>query len=190
MSESPSTSHAFTGCDTVSSFASKGKKTACETWKSFSEVNGAFKELHRMPSESSNESMELLERFVVLMYDRTSEATEVNYARRQLFTHKSRTLENIPPTQAALKQHINRTCYQANCWNQALDLDPGMPEPSDWGLAKEPSAWQPIGTIPPEASKSCHELIHCRCKKGCTGRCKCAKAGLKCTALCFCSGDC
>ena len=182
--------HAFTGCDTVSAFAGRGKKTAWETWKSFPEVNDAFKELQCMPRETSNESMELLERFVVLMYDRTSEATEVNYARRLLFTQKSRTLENIPPTQAALKQHIKRTCYQANCWNQALVLDPEMPEPSDWGWAKEPSGWQPIWTTLPEASKSCHELIHCGCKKGCTGRCKCAKAGLKCTALCFCSGDC
>ena len=102
--------HAFTGCDTVSSFASKAKKTAWETWKSFSEVNGAFKELQCMPGETSNESMELLERFMVLMYNRTSEATEVNDTRRQLFTQKSRTLENIPPTQAALKQHINLTC--------------------------------------------------------------------------------
>ena len=77
-----------------------------------------------MPSETSNESMELLERFMALMYNRTSEATEVNDARRQLFTQKSRTLENIPPTQAALKQHINRTCCQANCWNQAMVLGP------------------------------------------------------------------
>ena len=143
-----------------------------------------------MPSETSNESMELLERFVVLMYDRTSEATEVNDVRRELFTQKSRTLENIPPTQAALKQHMKHTCYQANCWNHVLVLDPDMQEPSDWGWAKEPSGWQSIWTILPEASTLCHELIHCRCKKGCTGRCKCAKAGLKCTALCFCSGDC
>ena len=63
-----------------------------------------------MPSETSNESMELSERFMVLMYNRTSEATEVNDARRQLFTQNSPTLENIAPTQAALKQHINRTC--------------------------------------------------------------------------------
>ena len=143
-----------------------------------------------MPSETSNESMELLERFVVLMYDRTSEATEGNDARRQLFTQKYRTLDNIPPTQAALKQHIKRTCYHANCWKHALVLDPDMQEPSDWGWAKEPSGWQSIWTILPQASKLCHELIHCRCKKGCTGRCKCVKAGLKCTAWCFCSGDC
>ena len=103
--------------------------------------------------------MELLQRFVVLMYDRTSEATKLNDARRQLFTQKSRTLENIPPTQVALKQHIKRTCYQANCWNQALVLDPEMPEPSDWGWVKEPSGWQPIWTILPEASTSCHDPL-------------------------------
>ncbi|KAG0696019.1 hypothetical protein GWK47_026672 [Chionoecetes opilio] len=45
--------------------------------------------------------MSLLERFVVLMYDRTSDTMEVNDARKQLFAHKSRALENIAPTQAA-----------------------------------------------------------------------------------------
>jgi len=182
--------HAFTGCDTVSAFAGRGKKTAWETWKSFPEVNDAFSELLTMPSEVSERSMSLLERFVVLMYDRTSDSMQVNDARKQLFTQKSRTLENIPPTQAALQQHIKRACYQANCWNQALAKDPQMPEPSDWGWTKDTTRWQPLWTTLPEASKSCHELIHCSCQKGCTGRCKCAKAALKCTALCFCSGDC
>ena len=52
---------------------------------------------------------------MVLMYDRSSESTEVDDVTRQLFTQKSRILESVPPTQAALKQHIKRTCYQANC---------------------------------------------------------------------------
>ncbi len=181
--------HAFTGCDTVSFFAGRGKKTAWVTWRSFPEVTSAFNELLGMPTEVSEESF-LLERFVVLMYDRTSESMEVNDARKQLFSQKSRTLDNIPPTEAALKQHIKRTCYQANCWNQALVTDPDMPEPSGWGWTKETTGWQPLWTTLPEASKSCRELISCRCKKGCTGRCKCGKAALKCTALCLCSGDC
>ena len=182
--------HAFTGCDTVSTFAGRGKKTAWKAWKSFPEVNDAFNELLSMPNEISERSMLLLERFVVLMYDRTSESTTVNGARKQLFAQNSRTLENIPPTQAALKQHIKRTCHQANCWNQALVKDPEIPDPSDWGWMKDTTGWQPLWTTLPEASESCHELIHCGCKKGCTGRCKCVKAGLKCTALCFCTGDC
>ena len=40
-----------------------------------------------------------------------------------------------------------------------------------------------------EASRSCYELIHCGCKKGCSCRCKCIKAVLKCPALFSCSGD-
>ena len=182
--------HAFTGCDTVFAFAGRGKKTAWATWKSFPEVTDAFIELLGMSNELSEESMLLLERFVVLMYNRTSEVTEVNEARKQLFTQKSRTLENIPPTKAALVQHIRHTYFQANIWNQSLLTSPQIPDPSDLGWVKESNGWQPLWTNLPEASNSCHELIRCRCNKGCTGRCKCAKAALKCTALCLCSGDC
>ncbi|KAG0724212.1 hypothetical protein GWK47_041115 [Chionoecetes opilio] len=96
-------------------------------------VTDAFEELLRMPSDVSEESMSLLERFVVLMYDRTSDTMEVNDARKQLFAHKSRALENIPPTQAALQQHIKRASLQGNCWNQTLVLNPELPIPSDKG---------------------------------------------------------
>ena len=105
-----------------------------------------------MPIEVSEGSMLLLELFVVLMYVQTSEIMEVNDARKQLFSQKSRTLDNTPPTQAALTQHIKCTCYQANCWNQALVMDPEMPEPSDWGWTKETTGWQPLWTILPESS--------------------------------------
>ena len=181
--------HALTGCDTVSSFTGRGKNTALEIWKVFPEVTDAFEELLRMPGDVIEESMSLLERFIVLMYDRTSDIMEVNDARKQLFAHKSRALDNIPSMQAALQQHIKCASLQ-NCWNQTLVLNPELPSPSHWGWTKEASGWQPLWMALPEASKSCHELIHCNCKKGCTGHCKCTKAALKCTALCSCSGYC
>ena len=131
-----------------------------------------------MADNIGEESMVLLERFVVLMYDRTSDIIEVNEARKYLFTQKSRSIENIPPTQAALTQHIKRASYQANCWNQALVLEPELLDPSDWGWTKGTNGWQPLWNTLPEASKSCHELIHCSCRKGCSGRCKCRKAAL------------
>ena len=144
-----------------------------------------------MPSEVSEGSRSLIERFMVLMYDRTSECMDVNDARKHLFS-KSRTLENNPSTQAALKEHIKRTCFQVNLWNQSLVLDQKIPEPSDWGWRKESTGWwQPFWTAFAEAAKSCHELIRCNCQKGFTGWCTCVKAALTvCTYLCFCSGDC
>lgn len=182
--------HAFTGCDTVSAFNGRSKKTAWNTWKVFPEVTAAFEELQAPQGNISISSMSLLERFVVLLYSRTSEILKVNDARRQLFTQKARSLENLPPTQAALEQHSRRASLQSNCWNQALVRCPRLPSPSDWGWKRDQAGWQPLWTTLPEASQSCYELIHCGCKKGCTGRCKCIKASLKCTALCSCSGEC
>ena len=94
-----------------------------------------------------------LERFVVLMYDRTSKCLEVNEARKQLFMQKSRTLETIPPTKAALEQHIKRASYQARCWSQALVQNPQLPSPSDWGWIKKEGEWHPNWTTLAEAAK-------------------------------------
>ena len=105
----------------------------------------------------------------MLLYDRAGDIMEMNDASKQLFAHKSMALDNIPPTQAALQQHTKRASPQANCWNQTLVLNPELASPSDWGWTKEASAWQPLWTTLPEASKSCHELIHCNRKKACTG---------------------
>ena len=179
--------HAFTGCGTTSSF---GGTTAWNTWNVFPEVTAAFEDLLLMQDTISSSTMSTLERFVILMYDCTSDLIEINKARKQLFTQKSRSLESLPPTLAALEQHIRRVSYQSNCWNKALIADPDLPSPADWGWKKDQTGWQPVWTTLPEASQSCSELIRCSCKKGCTGRCKCYKAALKCTALCFCSGDC
>jgi hypothetical protein len=182
--------HALTGCDTVSSMAGIGKKTAWSTWNAYPDVTEAFEELAHMPGDISSKSMESLERFVVLLYSRTSELNRVKDARKTLFARKSRLLENIPPTQAALRQHIKRACYQSHCWNMSLSTDPQLPNPADWGWTKVQDEWQPLWSTLPEAAKSCYELIHCGFTKGCSGRCKCAKAALKCTTLCACSGDC
>ena len=128
--------HALTGCDTVSSFAGIGKKTAWAAWNVYPEVTEAFEELMHMADPISDRTLEVIERFVVLMYSRTSDLSRVNDARKQLFAQKSRSLENIPPTQAALEQHLKRARYQCNCWNMCLSPDPQLPDPSNWGWTK------------------------------------------------------
>ena len=101
--------HASTDCETVSSFGGRGKKTAWKIWQYFPDVTEAFKHLLLMKDDISDSMMSLWERFVVLLYDRTSDHVSNNDAvRKQLFTQKSRSLENLPPTQPALVQHIKR----------------------------------------------------------------------------------
>ena len=106
--------HVFTGCDTVSSFSGRGKKTAWEMWNVFPEVTGAFLALMERPQQSDLETaMGVLERFIVLLYDKTSCQSKVNQLKVDLFAHKGRDVLYIPPTQECLIEHVRRAAYQA-----------------------------------------------------------------------------
>lgn len=143
--------HAFSGCDTVSSFAGRGKKTVWEIWKTFIEVTPAFCSLASTPS-SVDDQLEVLERFVVLLYDRTSTAEKVNEARKQLFSQKSRSMDGLPPTRAALKEHTKRAAYQAgHVWAQMFIAVPKLPSPGEWGwLQTSNGGWEVKWTALPE----------------------------------------
>ena len=105
--------HAFTGCDVVSGFRGKGKKSTWLTWNVCDDVTETFKKLSNCPPEVSNDDLQKLETFVVLMYDRSSSATCVNEARLDLFARKQKSYDAIPPTRAALKEHAKRAAYQS-----------------------------------------------------------------------------
>ena len=187
--------HSITGCDQTSAFANRGKKTAWAVLEICEAVTPAFHTLSYVPTQQIVEDiMPQIERFVVLLYDKTSECSTVNEARKDLFTRKGRSIESIPPTSAALLQHVKRSAYQAgHQWGQSLLPSPSRPCPSDWGWIKGPSqTWEPYWTHLPPASKICRELLKCGCNpdRGCRGQCKCVWANMACTALCKCGGGC
>ena len=140
--------------------------------------------------EKFQDDFNQIERFVSLMYDKTTVHDKVNDARKHLFTKRGRALETIPPTQAALLEHTKRAILQALIWKEALIPQPEIPDPAMWGWEQVDGTYSPVWTSLPDASKICSELVKCSCKKGCRGRCSCTTAGVSCTALCFCDGKC
>ena len=97
--------HAFTGCDSTSSFFGRTKKTAWAIWNIYPEINEAFKHmLENIYTEvdTTTPFFRLLERFTVLLYDKTSVLQSVNEARLELFSKKNKSLEYLPPTQVQL----------------------------------------------------------------------------------------
>ena len=60
--------HVFTGCDVVSAFRGKGKKSACQTGDVFDEVTETFSNVSQFPTEVTDADLKTLERFVVLVY--------------------------------------------------------------------------------------------------------------------------
>ena len=183
--------HALAGCDTVSSFSGKGKKSAWQAWQVCPQVTESFVTLANGPDSIEEAVLAELERYVVVLYSKTCPHTTVNAARRYLFSRGSRALENVPPTQDALSQHVRRATYQGgHIWGQCLVPCPVYPDPGNWGWQKDGTHWLPHWTTLCEASKACKELVSCGCNpnRGCHKRCKCKRVNLPCTELCKCGG--
>ena len=72
------------------------------------------------------------------MYDRSSSTESVDAAGFKLFARKQRPYNAIPPTQAALVQHIRRAAYQSACiWSQALQRHIQEESPAEWGWRRD-----------------------------------------------------
>ena len=71
--------HAFSGCDQVSFFPGKGKKSAWRTWKNFDDVTASLVSCSNFPSDQElKELFPTIERYVTLLYDQSSLLESVN----------------------------------------------------------------------------------------------------------------
>ena len=132
-------SRALTGCDVTSPFAGKGKCTAWTAWYAYDDATSAMCTLSRMPTtESVTNVLPIIKRLTVIMYDRGSSESSVNGERLVLFPQQVKEIENIPPTQDALAQHVLRVGYEAgHVWDQATIKAPQFPSPADFGWTWE-----------------------------------------------------
>ena len=109
----------ITGCDMMSFLSSVGKKIA---W-----FPRGY-DLGNMPLSLSDETMKHLQRFVILLYDRPSQSTQVDHSRKLLFA-TGRQIDCIPPTEATLKEHFKRAV--GYCWGQTLVANQELPSPGE-----------------------------------------------------------
>ena len=108
--------HAITGCDTISHFLGCGKKTTGASWQNTPGLTETLLALINAPTCFSLGSlhMQKLERLVVITYSKGCGLAKVNEARHRLFKSGKKTLENIPPSRAALIEHTKRALLQAS----------------------------------------------------------------------------
>ena len=129
---------AFSGCDNVSGFRGKGKKSFLQTWNAFPGITETFVKLSRFPVTVEEDDIQKLEEFVILLYDKSSlSSKDIDAARKGFFMHKNIQFDHLPPTKAALKQHIPRAVYLAGIvWGQSLNKDAQLPSPELWAGVK------------------------------------------------------
>ena len=91
----------------------------------------------RKPVDITPPHFMTLKRFTVILYDKTSDCRYLNESRRELFCKKNRSLDNLPPTQDALAQHVKLTIFQNTIWALSSDPQRIIPKPSEWGWKRE-----------------------------------------------------
>ena len=69
-------------------------------------VTEAFLNFNDSDDCLADSTISLLERFVIIMYDRTSECVSLDYTRLQMFTKKSKSLESLRATSDSFLQHV------------------------------------------------------------------------------------
>ena len=101
---------------------------------SYDDVTSTFLSLSTGPSLIKDIDTTVLERFTILLYNRTSTIVNIDEARGELFTKKGRAMDALPPTKAAFVQYIRRAVYQGgHCWGKMLHVCLDMPTPENWG---------------------------------------------------------
>ena len=166
--------HAFTGCDVVSSFRGKGKKSAWQTWNVCDEASDVFSKLNQYPPAVDDEDLETLENFVVMMYDRSSTAEGVDDARLDMLeavrSHSSYSRRSTAACEAC--------CLPGRLYMESVNsiCQPETQSPADWGWTKKGDLWQIFWTELLPIAESCEQLTKCGCKSECRGRCKCYTA--------------
>ena len=123
----------------VSAFSGKAELSAWQTWNACDEVSDVFKRLSKYSLILDDEALQTFKIFVVIMYDRSSSAAEVNDVWLEHYFRKQRSFDSIPPTQAALLQYAKRAAYQAGViWSQSAVSQPEAHQsPKNWGWIQE-----------------------------------------------------
>jgi len=182
--------HAYTGCDTVSAFAGKGKARALKLLMSNSDHQEMFIELGQ-EWNLSQELLEKLEAFTCLLYAPKASTSQVNNLRYHLFCAKKGEIEShqLPPCKDCLTKHAQRANYQAGIWRRCLESNPQVPSPvgKGWKMEMEENSEHLVihwmdGQPAPAAIL---DLLACNCARKCElAKCTCMANGLKCTDMC------
>jgi len=116
--------------NTVSSFVGHSKKIAWATRIVFPELTNVLLILSSAPSVTDEDAMQTIERFVILIYDKTSSFWDIDTAQRKIFAKKNN-VKHIPPTKTALEPYVKRATYRgSHVWGQLLLASPLLPPPT------------------------------------------------------------
>ena len=180
--------HAITGCDTVSTLYSMGKKKIV-TVLSDNDKDYSFLDVFKKFDATKDEVAHAGEKLFLALYGTNGSDDSLNklrytfyckqLAKKCLTSQEGFQLQKLPLTSDAAKYHSYRAYLQVQQWQGSPDIIPTY-----WGWCFNDGIILPITMDSEVAPGRILKHINCGCKQGCREKCKCRSNGLKCTNLC------
>ena len=183
--------HALSGCDTTSSLFGIGKKSVFKVLK---EAAFDFSDLYNLGDSDTETAISCSRRFVARLYDQKKNYAschqDINKLRVKLATSKDSSLVRLPPSEAALRQHILRASFQTKIWHASFLAKPPLPSPLEYGWESFKDSLHPVFFEGNMSADFLHDLVcSCKGKSQCKKSCVCVTQNLACTDLCSCQGS-
>ena len=191
--------HAFSGCDSTSSFYRKTKRSLFDYWMTYPKqevITAAFQQLSWQPSAAVIESQfPAVEEFVAYSFG-LKDQKSVDEARFEIFRSSSAgNLRELPPSQNSLKLHVLRSAYQSGwVWGNTLSSQ-DLPLLTDWGWKYDENSRIRIHWFKEDLNSGRMKLLEliktCKCEIGARClNCSCGKKYFLCLSYCNCKASC
>jgi hypothetical protein len=182
--------HALSGCNTTSSFFGNGKTLV---YKILKDAASDFQDLDNLGDRDKDVAISCSSRFVARLYDKkffASSHHNINKLRVKLATGQDASLVRLPPSEAALRQHILRASFQTKVWHSSCLAKPPLPSPMEYGWRTVKDSLHPVYFEGNMSAEFLRDLVcSCKGKSQCKKSCVCAEQNLACTDLWSCQGS-
>jgi hypothetical protein len=182
--------HALSGCNTTSSFFGNGKRLV---YKILKDAASDFHDLDNLGDPDKDVAISCSSRFVARLCDQKSFASShhnINKLRVKLPTVRDASLVRLPPSEAALRQHILRASFQTKVWHTSCLAKPPIPSPMEYEWRTVNDSLHPVYFEGNMSAEFLRDLVcSCKVKSQCKRSCVCAGQNLACTDLCSCQGS-
>jgi hypothetical protein len=165
------------GCDTTPSFFGIGKKTG---YKILKDVAPDSHDLDNLGDPDKDVAISFSSRFVARLYDQkksfASSHHNINKLRVKLATSRDASLVRLPPSEAALRQHILRASFQTKVWHASCLAKPPLPSPMEYGWRTVKDSLHPVYFEGNMSAEFLRDLVcSCKGKSQCKKSCVCVQ---------------
>ena len=188
--------HAFTGCDTVSSFFRHGKAVFLNCWlkSENKDLTVIFQQLSNIPVDVNDAQLNVLDKFVMDVYYPKRKITNQSLSELRLenfLAIANMDLRLLPPSKKGLYQHTLRACIQGGWINRECQGNVLVQDPINRGWNKVNDVfipnWQNSNDIEIDVTLV---TTTCTCRTALCKKCKCVNKKMLCLPFCGCRGKC